>query len=112
MKLLVNSTPIALWHDIVSEAQRTCAISLGVELEAYLVVLLMRYTNKPEVIKKIIATQFLQSKRLQALQDVGDQCLLFSGLFPNLAEKRLVKISYFVNLGRTAYNTMSKKNND
>src|SRR5579872_334380 len=120
MKLLLNSTPIALWQDVVHEAESACSVSLQEEIESYLVFLLVRYTNKPEVAKKVIATQFLQgmghhthsNKRHLVLQDVGDQCLLFSGLFPKIAEKRLIKVSYFINIGQSAYSTLSKTSND
>jgi hypothetical protein len=32
---------------------------------------------------------------------------LFSGLFPQLAERRLVRISYFVNIGRSSYRQLA-----
>jgi len=44
------------------------------------------------------------------LRDVGDKCLIFSGLFPGIARKRLVPISYFVNIGRSAYLSLSEEN--
>lgn len=118
MKLLLNSTPVALWHEIIHDAETQCSIPLHEDLESYLVFLLIRYIDKPELMKQIIATEFLQSLKLPrgerslALQEIGDKCLLFSGLFPSLADKRLVKISYFVNLGITAYDGISKKHND
>jgi hypothetical protein len=118
MKLLVGSTPIALWHDIIHEAEAACTVSLKEEVEAYLVYLLVRYVDKPEMVKQVIASEFMEGlkysphKRAQAMQDVGDKCLLFSGLFPQMAEKRLVKISYFVNIGQSAYETLSKTHTD
>lgn len=118
MSLLVKSTSVALWHDIIHDAESSCAIVLQEDLESYLVFLLVRYTNKPELAKQIIATEFLESLKLVrthkhlALQDVGDKCLLFSGLFPKLAEKRFVKIGYFVNLGQAAYGIISREKND
>ncbi len=118
MNILTHSTSTALWHEIVCEAEESCRVSLCDETESYLVFLLMRYMNKPELLKQIIATEFLQgidsspSKQLLALQEVGDKCLLFSGLYPSIADKRLVRISYFVNLGQAAYVRISKKNND
>src|ERR1700722_775332 len=108
MALLHQSTSIQLWHDLVTDAEKVCDISLKKEVESYLVFLLIRYTTSPEVIKQIIATDFLQSVQLSpslrqlALQNVGDKCLLVSGLFPTIAKKRLVKISYFVNLGQSS----------
>src|SRR5579872_6449634 len=115
MKLLLNSTPLALWHDIIHEAENTCAISLKEELESYLVFLLMRYTNKPEAIRRVVAADFLEGlsfnpkQRALALQTVGDNCLIFSGLFPKIAQKRLVKISYFVKMGQSAYIAISRE---
>lgn len=118
MNILVNSSSIALWHEIIHEAEANCAIALNEEVEAYLVFLIMRYLTKPEVAKQVVAHEFLAGMQLAAaqrelmLQGVGDKCLLFSGLFPNLAEKRLVRISYFVNLGQSAYGTLAKTQHD
>jgi hypothetical protein len=118
MKVLVNSTPVALWQNIIHEAEIACSTTLPDELEAYVVMLMLRYMDKPELTRQIMATQLLEglkqhaSAREASLQRVGDACLLFSGLFPGLAEKRLVKISYFINLGRGAYATVSRTSND
>ena len=118
MKLLVNSTPTSLWYQIIHEAEAACEIPLEAEVESYLVFLMMRYTSKPEIARHIMATDFLKAygsgphQRQLVLQEVGDKCLLFSGLFPGIAEKRLVKVSYFVNLGQSSYATLSKTEND
>ncbi len=118
MALLLNSTSVALWYDIVHEAEAACTIALKEELEAYLVFLLARFANKPHIVSQVIASEFLAGlscnphQRELAMQEVGDKCLLFSGLFPQMAAKRLVKISYFVNLGQSAYSVISKKNSD
>jgi hypothetical protein len=119
MKLLMNSTSLALWHDIIQDAEDSCSLILKEEIEAYIAFLLMRYTEKPEIVKQIMASEFLYSQGLwrpaereNKLQEVGDKCLIFSGLFPQLAAKRLVKISYFVKLGQSAYSTISKTDSD
>lgn len=118
MKILLNSTSVASWHEIIHEAERRCATVLNEELEAYLVFMLMRYLTKPEIVKQVMAKEFMASLQLSAshrelaLRGVGDKCLLFSGLFPKMAESRLVKISYFVNLGQSAYGTLAKTHHD
>src|SRR5690242_4279366 len=118
MKLLVNSTSISLWHQIIHEAEVACATHLKEELESYLVFLMMRYTTRPEIAKHVMASDFLRGvellphQRQVVLQEVGDKCLLFSGLFPDMAEKRMVKVSYFVNLGQSSYANLSKSSND
>lgn len=118
MKLLVNSTPTSLWYQIIHEAEAACEIPLKEEVESYLVFLMMRYTAKPEIAHHIMATDFLKgyglksNQRQLVLQEVGDKCLLFSGLFPRIAEKRMVKISYFVNLGQSSYANLSQGSDD
>ena len=118
MSLLTKENSLLLWHDVVKHAEYRCSIKLKEELEAYLVSLLVRYTNNPEVARQIVATAFLEAmqkhkhQRDTSLQCVGDQCLIFAGLFPKVAEKRHVKIGYFVNLGRSAYAAISGKAND
>jgi hypothetical protein len=118
MTLLQSSTSIALWHEIIHEAEAACTISLKEEVEAYLVFMLARYVNKPEIVKHIIANEFLEGlkysphHRATTMQEIGDKCLIFSGLFPHMADKRLVKISYFVNIGQSAYETVSKTSTD
>jgi len=118
MSIMTNTTSVALWHEIVHEAEQSCSVTLKEDIESYLVFLLMRYINKPELVKQIIALEFLQSleltsmKREAILRDVGDKCLLFAGLFPGIAKKRLVRPSYYVKLGQAAYFRVSKETND
>jgi hypothetical protein len=44
---------------------------------------------------------------MDQLRNIGDQCLLLSGLYPKRAEKRLVRVSYYVDVGRSAYHHIS-----
>ena len=118
MGIVTSLTSTALWHEIVHEAERACSVSFKEDIESYLVFLLMRYINKPEFVKQIIAMDFLHAVELrsahreQSLRDVGDKCLLFSGLFPGIAKTRLVRLSYFVKIGQASYFGISRKNND
>lgn len=118
MHLLTNVTTPALWQAILKDAESNCSVALQDDLEAYLIALLMRYTNKPEILRQVVAEAFLKAlelrsfERNQSLQIVGDQCLIFTGLFPKIAEKRNVKLRYFVGLGQSAYAAISKEAND
>jgi len=110
--LVLQPTEVAQWHALVSEAQVASHRSLDESLESYLVFLLMRFSGRPELANKVMAMEFLEAQREQnqktdRLRDVGDQCLLFSGFFPQIAASRQVKVSYFVALGRTAYDQLS-----
>lgn len=117
-KFVINPTETSQWQQLVHEAELHSANSLNEELENYLVCLLMRYMSHPEIANSVIALEFLRSHqavgkaRQLALQDVGDKCLLYSGLFPRQAEKRQVKISYFVDVGQSAYTVLSVELNN
>jgi len=112
-RLILEPTPVAQWQALVQEAQDACDRNLDEALESYLVFLLMRFANRPQCTARIMAQDYLESQhlygthRIDRLREVGDHCLLFSGLFPQLAERRLVHVSYFVNIGRTAYRQLS-----
>ncbi len=114
-KLILEPTPVAQWRALVTEARSACDYSLDESLESYLVFLLMRFTGRTGCTTRIMATDYLQSQTAQGeqqfgrLRDVGDHCLLFSGLFPQLAERRHVNIGYFVRIGRSSYLQLSER---
>ncbi len=109
-RLILEPTATASWHRLVTEAAARTGTELDEERESYLVFLLMRYLRRPELIRAVLALEFLEtleepSTRLrgQGLQGVGDRCLLLAGLFPEQARRRRVDPGYFVDLGRSAY---------
>jgi hypothetical protein len=108
-RLITSSTSTTQWQSLVVEASQACQIALNEELESYLVFLLMRFIKSPQMAHKAMGLEFLTSinrsgsLRSLALRDVGDQCLLYSGLFPGRARRRLVRVGYYVNLGKSAY---------
>jgi len=113
-KRILTSNSTNQWHTLVTEAQHASGIQLNEELESYLVFLLMRYTNRPDMAASILAIDYLEGTnslgqiRQDRMRDVGDQCLLYSGLFPERAERRRVRVSYYVDLGRSAYQTAAE----
>jgi len=69
----------------------------------------MRFAKNQQLNAKALALDYLNSHHLphsirsEQLRDIGDQCLLVSGLYPQSAEKRQVGVAYYVDLGRSAY---------
>jgi len=112
-KVVLHPTPTAQWRALIQEAVGMANTPLSEELESYLVFLLMRFTGESHLGSTVMALDFLRSlgkynrERAEGLRDVGDKCLLFAGLFPELAKKRRVCIDYYVRLGRSAYDTLS-----
>lgn len=99
----------AQWHSLVTDAEAEIGVHLDEDIESYLVFLLMRFIARPEIAGSILALDYLHSMQgrgqlqKEQMRDVGDICLLHAGFFPKRAQKRLVKISYYVDLGRSAY---------
>lgn len=107
--LILEPTTTALWQRLVREGAQASGYVLEEDLEAYLMMLLQRFTRRPEMVHAIMGRDYLRAQtfdkrqRAEHLRDVGDQCLLYTGLFPGIAHKRRVTINYFIDLGRTAY---------
>lgn len=114
-RLILHPTETTQWQALLHEAQAACSLQLTEDLESYLVFLLMRYATHPGLATSVVGVDFLESyhkigqNRQVLLRDVGDKCLLFSGLFPGHARRRKVKVSYFVGLGQSAYNALSSE---
>jgi hypothetical protein len=114
-QLILEPTSTAQWHALVSAAEAASTRHLDETLESYLVFLLMRFAARPDIAERVLAMDYLRGSaaagQLQEsqLRDVGDQCLLFSGLYPQRAERRLVRVSYYVELGRGAYGQLGER---
>lgn len=114
----MSAPVILLWQEVVKGAEDRCQVNLPVEIETYLVSLLIRFTQQSELLHQVMATEYLQAMqkkalvRRYALATVGDQCLLLSGLFPGVAAHRQVNVRYFVDLGRSSYAHISSKATD
>jgi uncharacterized protein YjiS (DUF1127 family) len=112
-QLILDSSELSQWHRLVQEAERDYGCQLDEAMQSYLVFTLMRFTKNSLLNSKALALDYLTSHHLpndlrsEQLRDIGDQCLLVSGLYPQSAEKRQVGAGYYVDLGRSAYFNIS-----
>lgn len=108
-RILTDAAPTALWHELVREAERNGSAPLDSDSESYLVFLLMRHLRDPGLAGHVFALDYFtaqhqpRTQRQQQLRDLGDRCLLIAGLYPQQAQRRLVGLDYFLNLGSQAY---------
>lgn len=113
-ELLLEPTALAQWKQIIQQAEDRSQRVLDEDVESYLIFTLMRFTQSPHLASRVLAPEFLGSAQLTGaarqnrLRDVGDECLLLSGLFPQVAERRLVQPGYYVQLGQTAYDHLGQ----
>ena len=110
----VEPTAVAQWQTLVRRAGAACDMRLDEPVEAYLVFMLMRFSDRTEVGARALALEFLQALQqsigasVDRLRDTGDECLLVCGLFPQRVRRRRVPLSYYVDLGRGAYGTLAR----
>lgn len=111
--ILTDTAATALWHDLVREAEQRGAAPLDADVESYLVFLLMRHLRDAGLGGHVLALDYLRAlddagtPRRDNLRDVGDRCLLIAGLYPQQAQKRLVSLKYFFDLGSRAYGDLA-----
>ena len=114
-RIEIHTSEMSAWYTLVEKARQSSTITLNDELQSYLVFLLMRFMKEPTILSDALALEYLenihknQSQNLKTLRDVGDKCLLLTGLFPERAKRRRVEISYYVKLGQAAYSTISEQ---
>jgi len=111
--ILTDAPPLALWTDLVREAESAVGARLDEELESYLVFLLIAHTRDVHLHGNAVALDYLLARagggarRREDLRDVGDRCLLLAGFYPEQAERRMVTVDYFLALGSHAYDELS-----
>jgi hypothetical protein len=108
-RFILDSSELAQWHTLVQEAEHDYGCHLDEAMQSYLVFTLMRFSKNQQLNTQALAIDYLNSHHLpnnlrsEHLRDIGDQCLLVSGLYPQSAERRQVGVGYYVDLGRSAY---------
>jgi len=114
----IEPTPTAEWRGLVQAAGESCGARLSEPVEAYLVFMLMRFSQRIQVGRRALALDFLQGIQDPAghgaaqLRDTGDECLLVCGLFPQRVRRRRVSFRYYVDMGRGAYGTLARTGAD
>lgn len=116
--LILHPTETSQWQALINEAQASTRLILDEGTESYLVFLLMRFSQGAKLLESIIALDFLESmhsgytRKIELLRDVGDKSLLFCGLFPGMAKRRHLSLSYFSDMGQAAYLSVSELQED
>lgn len=111
---IYQGAPAELWQALVREAAQRTGYLLDEYRESYLVFVLLQrqrdayFLCRTQALSWFHAHQSIGSLRLQALRDIGDECLLISGLFPGLAQRRRVAVDYYVELGQSAYSAVAQ----
>jgi len=112
----LGPTKLAEWYALVIDAQNETGYDFDESLQQYLVMTLDHFTTQDRLVTTVIAIDYLQSLNLSgklghsSLRNVGDQCLIISGLFPERALRKNISLNYFVSIGQQAYGTLAITN--
>jgi hypothetical protein len=114
-ELIIPTNSQSAWFDLVKNAHAESGYNYSSELENYLVLTLEYFYTNASFTDGSIAIKLLESLQsqskppVQQLRQVGDECLLLSGLFPWRAQKHNVSLSYYIGAGKQAYQTLSEQ---
>lgn len=115
--LAVEPTSVAQWQSLVRAAGEACDTRLEESVEAYVVFMLMRFSQHTALGREALAIRWLEGMQAPGergggarLRATGDECLLICGLFPQRIRRRALPFSYYVHLGRGAYHTLAHSN--
>jgi hypothetical protein len=103
------------FRELLQTAMQRQAVESSEETEFYLVKLLERFARAERGwFSRPLALEYLESfhspaaHRFGKLRHVGDTSLFVSGLFMESLHRQLVSADYYTQLGRTAYDHLSK----
>ena len=92
---------------VVRETQKQTGFELPEHLEAYIVMLLASYVDKPHFEPTdSFAESYLNLSSLRCAKQLGDTCLFVSGVFPTYGTKKGLNREYYKNLGKSSYSSM------
>ncbi len=105
----IQLAEMAGWRALLTEAQHVARIYLAPAIEDYLLRLLYQAVGQPGGRLEDDAQAFVErlaERRQNAAHEllaVGDESLLYAGLFPEQVIRKGIPITYFVQVGVNAY---------
>ena len=96
---ILHTRDTAHWRALVAAAEASVQSCLDDDLENYVVMLLLRFAAAGNETREPENTDELAGN----LVEVGDRCLIISGLMPDQAITQGLPVRHFVETGRRAY---------
>ena len=94
------------FYDAVKETQSTTGYELPEHLEAYVVMLLASFVEKPDYLPNNSFAEtylLLIQKNSPNIKELGDTCLFVTGVFPQYKNNRGLNVDYFSSIGSNSY---------
>ena len=94
--------------DVVKETSATRGYDLPDPIEAYVVMLLSSYVDKPNFLPDTFGPTFMQLKTSSEAKQLADTCLFVSGVFPSLGEHKGISRRYYQDIGSSSYEMVAE----
>lgn len=107
----MNDAYRSAFFDVVKETQARSGYELPEQLEAYVVMLLAHYLDRPDYLPNdSFAETYLRLQRPADLtaKELGDTCLFITGVFPTYGSKHGIKRRYYQDIGRGSYEMVAE----
>jgi len=107
----MNDAYRILFYDVVKETQASSGYELPEHLEAYVVMLLAHYVDRPDYLpESSFAEAYLRLKHPASLsaKELGDACLFVTGVFPTYGTKHGLNRRYFQDIGIGSYEMVAE----
>lgn len=99
------------FFDIVKETQAKTGYELPEQLEAYVVMLLAHFADRPDYLPNdSFAEAYLRLKRPADMtaKELGDTCLFVTGVFPTYGSRHGIKRNYYQQIGIGSYEMVAE----
>ena len=107
----MNDEYTSALYDVVKETSTTGGYELPEPIEAYIVMLLASYVDKPDFLPETFGMSLLQLKTASQAKELGDTCLFVAGVFPSMGERKGLKRRYYQDIGSTSYEMVAASKN-
>lgn len=100
-----------VFYDIVQETQYRTGYDLPENIEAYVVMLLAYYIDRPNFLpENSFAEAYLKLRRPTnySAKELGDTCLFITGMFPTYGQKHGLNRKYYQDIGIGSYEMVAE----
>jgi hypothetical protein len=112
IKPLPDDQYTEIFQNLANSVGRRTGVQLPKHIEIYCVLLLADHMRKGDwEPRPSFAECYMTINSALAAREFGDECLFLCGVFPEYAERRGMKITYYQSLGQSAYLKASKELN-
>jgi len=105
----MNDAYTSALFNVVKETSVKHGYELPEPIEAYVVMLLANFVDKPDFLPKTTFAQTLLTiKNSTQAKELGDTCLFVAGVFPTIGERKGINRRYYQDIGSTSYEMVAE----